>query len=127
VHPFDITHNSVIRDDIEDDVYQRKIRKWTEGDTVFVEVVVPGNLVPPVLITTDNPDIRMHELRKYLAVKNQEAAIRRLPESKRRREDRRQRLMTSVPLTACPGCGGRGWVDNFDNTQFPCPTCQPNV
>lgn len=124
-----IAIHAVIEDYLEDDLYQRRITKSIADGGTSIEVAVPGDLVPPIVIASEHAAVTRHELRLYNAIRNQQSRMNDLPEARRRKEERKERRREHVQARArqgdrCPGCGGTGWVQDDEGNSKPCPACR---
>ncbi len=123
MEPVHITTHSVTVDEIQGDAIQSEVTKRVDGDITSIRMTLPGGMVPAVDVVSRNPDVAHHELRQYVALRNLQAQARLIPEARRRREERKQRLREQRSRERCTGCGGSGWVEDHEHNQQPCPSC----
>jgi len=126
----DITMHGVITDNDQEDLYNRQFDKRVEDGKTTVEVRSPGDIVPAVTVESRHPHVAGHELKQFVAVKNQQFQMDALPEAHRRREERRMRRREETKKAEvmgrterCRACGGTGWIGDDEGNSTPCDHC----
>ncbi len=126
----DITMHGVITDNDQEDLYNRQFDKRVEHGKTTVEVRSPGDIVAAVTVESSHPDVAGHELRQFIAVKNQQFQMEALPEAHRRKEERRMRRRKQAKKVEvmgrtdqCRACGGAGWIQDDEGNSKPCDHC----
>lgn len=96
--------------------------------TVTRHIADPFGFVPTEPHATTSQDVTKWELRAHVERENIIAQYRRMPEARRRRDDReteRKRRRAGQATGPCADCGGSGWInDDSEGKGYNCPACR---
>jgi hypothetical protein len=126
----DITRRGYVFDSEHDDgIYCIESIKVEDGETVRTVHDLTG-LTSPEPDSSKDKAVALWEVRGQIARANLRTKLRRIPEARRRAEERRiaqqQRQQAAQPFDVCPSCHGSGWIDDEQEGRgYYCPSCRP--